>query len=135
MFAEVCKSRKTQSIRCRINLEEGFLIKLVIFRIRIIQVCFHFFLIEIKNNTIRFWCIEIDEFGDVLGGGNSRKRGRNSSSNQLIDQQQNVVSTGLRLSVSSQSSVVQSLLSDELASQIKHQRDEIDQFLQSQVFN
>lgn len=66
---------------------------------------------------------------------------------QLHTSQQNVVSTGLRLafndqqnqlqqtqqhSVSPQSSVLLSLLSDDIATQIKHQRDEIDQFLQAQ---
>lgn len=69
-------------------------------------------------------------------------------------QQQNVVSTGLRLSFDDQqqqtqqllqhqsrqqqqhgchSSAFLSLLSEGLASQIKQQRDEIDQFLQAQV--
>lgn len=58
------------------------------------------------------------------------------------------VSTGLRLafgdqqqlqhhhqqhSLSPQSSVVLSLLSEDFATQIKHQRDEIEQFLQAQV--
>ncbi|KAK7307748.1 hypothetical protein VNO77_41080 [Canavalia gladiata] len=106
-------------------------------------------------------------------GSNSRKRGREatgiapdvmnsfslqSQSPQLIDltqlhnQQQNVVSTGLRLSFGDQQQRLQlhnqqqqqqqqqgfhsspflSLFSEGLASQIKQQRDEIDQFLQAQ---
>jgi len=82
---------------------------------------------------------------------------------QLHNHQQNVVSTGLRLSFDdhhhhhqqqqqrlqlhqnqsqqqlllhgSHSSAFSSVLSQGLASQIKQQRDEIDQFLQAQVLN
>lgn len=105
------------------------------------------------------------------GGTNSRKRGRatttpamnsftlqQSQSPQLIDltqlHNQNVVSTGLRLSFGDQqqqqlhqhqhhqqqqqhgcpSNTFISLFSDGLSSQIKQQRYEIDQFLQAQVF-
>ncbi|XP_020217163.1 BOI-related E3 ubiquitin-protein ligase 1 [Cajanus cajan] len=100
------------------------------------------------------------------GGTSSRKRGREttgiapnfvnsfslqqSQSPQLIDltqlhNQNNVVSTGLRLSFGDQqqlhhqqqhhgyhSNAFESLLSEDLSSQIKQQRDEIDQFLQAQ---
>ncbi|KAF8379156.1 hypothetical protein HHK36_028585 [Tetracentron sinense] len=60
------------------------------------------------------------------------------------NQQPNLVSTGLRLAVEEQqqqqqqqslilpSSILSSLLSEDLAVQIKQQRDEIDQFLQTQ---
>ncbi|KAL2348223.1 hypothetical protein Fmac_002223 [Flemingia macrophylla] len=100
------------------------------------------------------------------GGTGSRKRGREtagvapnvinsfslqqSQSPQLIDltqlhnQNNNVVSTGLRLSFGDQqqlqqqhqhgyhSKAFESLISEGLSSQIKQQRDEIDQFLQAQ---
>lgn len=102
-----------------------------------------------SNNHILFTDLPV---GSGVGG-NSRKRRREIDMNQLmslLQQQQqqqfhtqNVdVSTGLRLafneqqqqqqhSLSSQSSVF-SLYSQDLSTQINHQRHEIDQFLQAQ---